>query len=51
MPQGYVDGQAIDSENAKRVLGGSPRSNEEQSVATAESLVRFRLLKHARNHS
>ena len=33
------------SEKAKRVLGWSPRSNEEAVVATAESLIRFGLLK------
>jgi hypothetical protein len=33
------------SEKAKRVLGWSPRSNEEAVVATAESLMRFGLLK------
>jgi nucleoside-diphosphate-sugar epimerase len=37
------------SEKAKRVLGWSPRSNEEAVVATAESLIRFGLLKHQRN--
>jgi nucleoside-diphosphate-sugar epimerase len=30
---------------ARRVLGWSPRSNEECVLATAESLVRLRLLK------
>lgn len=33
------------SEKAKRVLGWSPRSREEAILATAESLVRLRLLK------
>lgn len=33
------------NEKARRVLGWSPRSNEEAVVATAESLVRLRLLK------
>jgi nucleoside-diphosphate-sugar epimerase len=33
------------SEKAKRMLGWSPRSNEEAIVATAESLVRLGLLK------
>jgi nucleoside-diphosphate-sugar epimerase len=33
------------NEKAKRVLGWSPRSNEESIVATAESLVRLGLLK------
>ena len=33
------------SEKARRVLGWSPRSNEEALVATAESLIRFGLLK------
>ena len=33
------------NEKAKRVLGWAPRSNEESVVATAESLVRLRLLK------
>lgn len=33
------------NEKAKRVLGWTPRSNEEAIVATAESLVRFGLLK------
>ena len=32
------------SEKARRVLGWSPRSNEEALVATAESLIRFGLL-------
>jgi dihydroflavonol-4-reductase len=33
------------SEKARRVLGWSPRSNEEALVGTAESLIRFGLLK------
>ena len=33
------------NEKARRVLGWSPRSNEESIVATAESLVRLHLLK------
>jgi dihydroflavonol-4-reductase len=33
------------SEKAKRVLGWSPRSNEEAVIATAESLIRFGILK------
>ena len=33
------------SEKAKRVLGWSPRSNEDAIVDTAESLIRFGLLK------
>jgi nucleoside-diphosphate-sugar epimerase len=33
------------SEKAQRLLGWSPRSNEEAIVATAESLVRLKLLK------
>jgi len=33
------------SEKARRVLGWSPRSNEEALIATAESLLRFGLLK------
>jgi nucleoside-diphosphate-sugar epimerase len=33
------------NEKAKRMLGWAPRSNEEAIVATAESLVRFGLLK------
>ena len=33
------------SEKARRVLGWTPRSNEEAIVATAESLVRLGLLK------
>jgi nucleoside-diphosphate-sugar epimerase len=33
------------NEKAKRVLGWTPRSNEESIVATAESLVRLGLLK------
>jgi hypothetical protein len=36
----------VTAEKAVRVLGWSPRSNEEAVVATAESLVRFGLLKH-----
>jgi nucleoside-diphosphate-sugar epimerase len=36
---------------AKRVLGWSPRSNEEALVATAESLVRLGLLKHSRKNA
>jgi nucleoside-diphosphate-sugar epimerase len=35
------------NEKARRVLGWSPRSSEEAVVATAESLVRLGLLKHA----
>jgi dihydroflavonol-4-reductase len=35
------------NEKAKRVLGWTPRSNEESVVATAESLVRLGLLKPA----
>jgi nucleoside-diphosphate-sugar epimerase len=33
------------NEKAKRVLGWTPRSNEEAIVATGESLVRLKLLK------
>ena len=33
-------------EKARRLLGWSPRSSEESIVATAESLIRFGLLKH-----
>jgi nucleoside-diphosphate-sugar epimerase len=33
------------NEKARRVLGWTPRSNEEAIVATAESLVRLGLLK------
>jgi dihydroflavonol-4-reductase len=33
------------SEKARRVLGWSPRSNEEALLATAESLIRFGLVK------
>lgn len=33
------------SEKARRVLGWTPRSNEEALIATAESLIRFGLLK------
>ena len=33
------------SEKARRILGWSPRSNEEAVVGTAESLIRFGLLK------
>jgi dihydroflavonol-4-reductase len=33
------------SEKARRILGWSPRSNEDALVATAESLIRFGLLK------
>lgn len=36
------------NEKARRVLGWSPRSNEEAIVATAESLVKLRLLKGSR---
>ena len=35
------------NEKAKRLLGWSPRSNEDSVVATAESLVRLGLLKHS----
>jgi nucleoside-diphosphate-sugar epimerase len=35
------------SEKARRVLGWTPRSSEDAVVATAESLVRLGLLKHA----
>jgi dihydroflavonol-4-reductase len=34
------------NQKAKHVLGWSPRSKEESIVATAESLVRLRLLKN-----
>jgi dihydroflavonol-4-reductase len=34
------------SDKAKRLLGWSPRSNEDALVATAESLMRFGLLSH-----
>jgi nucleoside-diphosphate-sugar epimerase len=37
------------NEKARRLLGWSPRSNEESIVATAESLVRLGLLKHSPN--
>jgi nucleoside-diphosphate-sugar epimerase len=33
------------NEKAKRLLGWAPRSNEEAIIATAESLIRLRLLK------
>jgi dihydroflavonol-4-reductase len=36
----------VTAQKAVRVLGWSPRSNEEAVVATAEALVRFGLLKH-----
>lgn len=36
------------NEKARRVLGWTPRSNEDALVATAESLVRLGLLRHAR---
>ena len=36
------------NEKARRVLGWSPRSNEEAIVATAESLVRLGLMKESR---
>jgi dihydroflavonol-4-reductase len=36
------------NEKAKRLLGWSPRSNEESIIATAESLVRLGLLKDSR---
>jgi nucleoside-diphosphate-sugar epimerase len=36
------------NEKAKRMLGWAPRSNEESIVATAESLVRLRLVKNGR---
>ena len=32
------------NEKARRVLGWTPRSNEDSVIATAESLVRLRLL-------
>ncbi|WP_263375798.1 hypothetical protein [Granulicella aggregans] len=35
----------ISNEEARRVLGWTPRSNEESIVATAESLQRLGLLK------
>jgi len=43
-------GKVKNASNAKarRVLGWSPRSNEEAIVATAESLVRLGLLKDSR---
>jgi len=37
------------NEKAKRMLGWSPRSNEDSIVATAESLVRLGLLRDSRN--
>jgi nucleoside-diphosphate-sugar epimerase len=37
------------NEKARRLLGWTPRSNEEAVVATAESLVRLGLLKDARH--
>jgi nucleoside-diphosphate-sugar epimerase len=37
------------NEKARRLLGWSPRSNEDSIVATAESLVRLGLLKHSSN--
>ena len=39
------------NEKAKRMLGWAPRSNEEAVVATAESLVRFGLLKDSAKKS
>ena len=33
------------NEKARRLLGWAPRSNEEAIIATAESLIRLRLLK------
>jgi len=36
------------NEKARRLLGWTPRSNEDAIVATAESLVRLGLLRHAR---
>ncbi len=40
--------KAASNEKAKRVLGWSPRSNEEAIVATAESLLRLGLLKDSK---
>ncbi|HME05554.1 MAG TPA: hypothetical protein VKG25_00835 [Bryobacteraceae bacterium] len=37
---------AAKRDKARRMLGWSPRSNEDAVVATAESLMRFGLLKH-----
>jgi len=37
----------VTNEKARRVLGWAPRSNEEAIVATAESLLRFGLLKYS----
>jgi nucleoside-diphosphate-sugar epimerase len=39
------------NEKARRVLGWSPRSNEECIVASAESLVRLGLLKDGKQHA
>jgi nucleoside-diphosphate-sugar epimerase len=39
------------SEKAKRMLGWTPRSNEESIVATAESLVRLGLLKDSKKRA
>jgi hypothetical protein len=39
------------NEKAKRLLGWSPRSNEESILATAESLARLGLLKDSATKS
>lgn len=39
--------KSASNEKARRVLGWTPRSNEESIIATAESLVRLRLLKNS----
>jgi hypothetical protein len=37
----------FNNDKAKRLLGWTPRSNEESIIGTAQSLVRFGLLKNA----
>jgi hypothetical protein len=44
---GFV--KSSSNEKAKRLLGWSPRSNEESVIATAESMVRLGLLKDSPN--
>jgi nucleoside-diphosphate-sugar epimerase len=39
------------NEKAKRILGWTPRSNEDSILATAESLIRLGLLKGSQPHS
>jgi dihydroflavonol-4-reductase len=41
--------KSASNEKARRILGWSPRSNEDSIIATAESMVRLGLLKDSPN--